>query len=60
MARGFGSSASGRACHCEVKDKANWEIIGTQGRKRLYIVISAMLNGTHPQNTQKNCRRHRI
>ena len=60
MARGFGSSASGRACHCEVKDKANLEIIGYTGKKRLYIVISAMHNGTLLQGIQKNCKKHRI
>lgn len=35
MARGLGSSASGRACHCEVKDKANWEIVGYAGKKKI-------------------------
>jgi hypothetical protein len=35
VARGFGSSASGRACHCKVKDRANWEIVGYAGKKKV-------------------------
>lgn len=35
MANGWmGSSASGKSCCCEVKDKSNWEIIGRAGKKK--------------------------
>jgi hypothetical protein len=40
MARGLGSSASGKSCICEIKDISNWEIVGyTKGFKRGYIVF---------------------
>lgn len=35
MSRGFGASASGKACTCENKDKTNWEIIGYAGKKKI-------------------------
>lgn len=34
MARGFGTSASGKACECEDKNKDNWTIIGYTGRMK--------------------------
>lgn len=34
MSRGFGTSASGKSCTCEIKDKSNWTIIGYSGRKK--------------------------
>lgn len=34
MARGLGSSASGKACSCNPKDKSNWNIVGYAGKKK--------------------------
>lgn len=34
MARGLGSSASGKSCSCYPKDKNNWNIVGYSGKKK--------------------------
>jgi len=40
MARGFGSSASDRACMCKEKNKDNWTIIGYTGRMKDGYTVS--------------------
>ena len=35
MARGLGTSASGKSCCCNPKDKSNWEIVGYAGKSKI-------------------------